>query len=596
MVGHTTQDTGIAEQGQPYFSAFGLTDTGKIREHNEDAFLCLLEHGAFCVADGMGGMRDGALASRTTVACIEQAFTALSVDPSAPPPTFAQRRDTLVTALEEANRRMQPQSSAHKQKRSGATVVALLLDAEAPHNACVVHAGDSRLYRLRGSHLEQMTQDHSAAILFEKLRGRFKNSALQADLQGVVTRGIGLKTTLEYEQTDIELRSQDLLLLCSDGLTNMVKSAAIQRILETGWKQRDPLAQTCDRLIKAANDAGGHDNITVIVIRIGEIPEPVTTETTVTEDVDPDNTAVVTPTNPEIAGPLKWWPWFLDHKPVAISAIAGVVTVFLLLVVSIRSCRPDQDAPHLEKPETLPESSPKTSREALLKELEQVLEEALDTGDWQAAQARIDAGHARGILNADDHSLALHRQIAAWYALWIQATVPSFEPSHEFEELRDRHLRFLQLIDPVIATRLNPVSPDRWPTDRTESAKLYCVTVHRLQRRVAEELSRTFAYYGDLIQRSKQVRADPANMRNETQAQQRKKWIDDAEILWQKLRKHIIALTAIRDFPWAGTRISDYAWTDLLATFRELQAHEAAYYAIETAFIDDSGPLMTEDE
>jgi len=248
--------------------AFGLTDVGRKRKHNEDAYLVDPERGLFVVADGMGGHAAGEVASRITVESMQE-FIASSDDATDSSWPFGQagsRTPTagtrLTTAVEKANEKvMRAVASRPELKGMGTTVVAVLIDGE---RATLVHVGDSRAYLYRDGDLRRLTDDHSwvqeqvnAGILSE-------DEAKSHPLKNVVTRALGGSPHVSVDLIEVPIRPGDRFLLCSDGLTGMVADEEIHEFF-----RKEPVPEPAVRhLIELANERGGVDNITVIVVDV----------------------------------------------------------------------------------------------------------------------------------------------------------------------------------------------------------------------------------------------------------------------------------------------------------------------------------------
>ncbi len=244
--------------------AAGLTDVGVERNHNEDRFVILPEHSVFVVADGMGGHQSGEVASRLATSTISGYF---------------RRGDgvgevgsaRLRAALGEANAKIHARSGggARGHRGMGTTAVAMSY-APAERKVAVAHAGDSRCYRVRGGVLEQMTRDHS--LYAEALAERPDLS--EADLaylpKNVITRALGITPNVEIDVRSEDARVGDVFLLCSDGLHGLVPDEEIIAVL----REEGVLTEACARLVKRANEAGGKDNITVVIVRIEAEDEP----------------------------------------------------------------------------------------------------------------------------------------------------------------------------------------------------------------------------------------------------------------------------------------------------------------------------------
>lgn len=238
------------------------SDTGKKRRNNEDAALSLPERGVFCVADGMGGAEEGEVASRAVVDAMNNAFdgTANSFNAA----TALEKAKSVRKAVNEASCRIKKRADARGVQGTGTTVVVLALDDGFPVRALILHAGDSRAYIFRDSRLRRLTHDHSIA---EALRVRDRDE-LPPMFRGIITRAVGIDYTVDLEETPADVAAGDLFMLCSDGLTGMLSDKALENILRQ--RATGSLEEAAGMLIDEANRAGGADNISVILVRIGE--------------------------------------------------------------------------------------------------------------------------------------------------------------------------------------------------------------------------------------------------------------------------------------------------------------------------------------
>ncbi len=249
-------------------TAFGLTDVGRKRKHNEDAYLLDVERGLFVVADGMGGHVAGEVASRLTVESIQEFISGTEDDHDNTWPfgynnRYSVEGNRLSTAVERANEKvMRAVVNRPELKGMGTTVVAALFDEQ---RATLVHVGDSRAYLLRGGELRRLTDDHSwvqeqvnAGILSEE-------EAKTHPLKNVVTRALGGGAHVAVDLMEIPTGRGDRFLLCSDGLTGMVADEVIADLLRSD----KPLEVIVTTLITLANEAGGVDNITAIMVEVG---------------------------------------------------------------------------------------------------------------------------------------------------------------------------------------------------------------------------------------------------------------------------------------------------------------------------------------
>lgn len=248
-------------------NAYGLTDVGRKRKHNEDAYLLDAERGLFVVADGMGGHAAGEVASRLTVESIQEFIAGTEDDHDNTWPFGYNNRysvdgNRLSTAVERANEKvMRAVVNRPELKGMGTTVVAALFDEK---RATLVHVGDSRAYLLREAELRRLTDDHSwvqeqvnAGILSE-------DEARSHPLKNVVTRALGGGAHVAVDLIEIPVGGGDRFLLCSDGLTGMVSDEEITSALASSRS----LEEIVHGLIDLANDRGGVDNITAIVVEV----------------------------------------------------------------------------------------------------------------------------------------------------------------------------------------------------------------------------------------------------------------------------------------------------------------------------------------
>ena len=262
-----------------------LSDVGFRRRNNQDSFAVMLSPDAetfqirghlFIVADGMGGHAVGELASKIAVDTIPHTY-------------FKNRTDDMPTALNaaivEANAAVHEKGSQNIDfNRMGTTCVTLALG---PKGAVAGHVGDSRLYRVRRDQIDQLTFDHS--LEWELIRhGRIKaNDQLLPEIKHVITRSVGPEPEVEPEvEGPFPIWQGDIFLLCSDGLTGLVKDAEIGAIVK-----HLPPTEACRLLVNLANQRGGTDNITVIIAQVGPLPEgiPPASDEIPVHDPQPDH-------------------------------------------------------------------------------------------------------------------------------------------------------------------------------------------------------------------------------------------------------------------------------------------------------------------
>ena len=242
----------------------GLSDPGRVRRCNEDSFLILGDEAIFAVADGVGGLDAGDVASRTALealsALCRPAFSRAG-EVTASPAGGAKDAD-LGKVIDAVNVRVFERKTALG--NTMATTLALVRLSK--DTAWIAHVGDSRAYLWREGLLRRLTNDHSLAMeMYEK--GVLSEAEMQRyPRRHVITRAIGAEATVEGEVQRLDIAPSDLLLLCTDGLSSMLVDQVICDILRDSAEET--LARTATRLVHAANAAGGHDNITLILIKI----------------------------------------------------------------------------------------------------------------------------------------------------------------------------------------------------------------------------------------------------------------------------------------------------------------------------------------
>ena len=252
-----------------YLTSAELTDTGRQRSHNEDAVLRLPEYGVFCVADGLGGAFGGEIASRIAVDSIRDSL--VPAPAGAEPSSLTDRISAMVAALDHAGGLIRREAEQAGASHCATTVVVALFSSRDPSKAAVLHAGDSRAYRFRKGELQQLTRDHSVAAAM----GIEDEDETPAVIRGLVTRAVGVAGRGPLEQTAVDVAGGDLYLLCTDGLTAMLKDAALGAFLQKS--SSGELSSIAARLVHLANKAGGADNISVVLIRADETLPPAAT-------------------------------------------------------------------------------------------------------------------------------------------------------------------------------------------------------------------------------------------------------------------------------------------------------------------------------
>jgi PPM family protein phosphatase len=252
------------------------TETGRSRENNEDSFRLAPELNLFVLCDGMGGQASGEVASHLATDTIVAHCTEAHAAPSAPlvgKPLegFSDAANRLASAIRTANATLLKTAHENPERNGmGATVVAAqFIDSR----MVLAHVGDSRAYRLRSGELEQLTRDHS--FVAEQVRRGImtEQEAERSRLQNVLLRALGAEPEVDVDLSEELALDGDTILLCSDGLTRELSDAKIAAALSEAIDEHDDAQEIADRLVDLANDAGGGDNITAIVIR--RAPKPV---------------------------------------------------------------------------------------------------------------------------------------------------------------------------------------------------------------------------------------------------------------------------------------------------------------------------------
>lgn len=239
----------------------GITDTGRVRQENEDSIALEPEVGLVVLADGMGGHQAGEVASRMAVDVITRHVVE----------TFANARNgdddafetkTVLEAIHLANGAIHELASTKTECAGmGSTVVVTLFYG---NKMCVAHVGDSRLYRFRGGALEQLTLDHSVIQELVSRGLMTMEEARKTIGKNLVTRALGVDAAVKPDISEHPFQDEDIYLLCSDGLNDVVPDGDIEMMLMEYGRNLDAAAQ---RMVDTANDRGGPDNVSVILVR-----------------------------------------------------------------------------------------------------------------------------------------------------------------------------------------------------------------------------------------------------------------------------------------------------------------------------------------
>jgi protein phosphatase len=254
---------------QNKFACVSVSDTGKVREHNEDAIATHIDSGLLVLADGMGGYNAGEVASGIAVKTVMELVTEAVAhgDRNVPEPETGLMRQSIVLrdAVARANKIIHQTAKSQPQcEGMGTTIVACLFF---DNRVSIAHVGDSRLYRLRRNRFEQLTLDHS---LLQELvdRGFYSpEEAARSTNRNYVTRALGVEPGVNVAIQETEAQQGDVYMLCSDGLCDMVEDEDIHLTISTFSASLDTMGQ---QLVQLSNDNGGKDNISVILAQVLE--------------------------------------------------------------------------------------------------------------------------------------------------------------------------------------------------------------------------------------------------------------------------------------------------------------------------------------
>jgi PPM family protein phosphatase len=247
----------------------GETNVGMKRAANEDNYAVLKEENLFIVCDGMGGHASGEVASQMAVETIRSFFKETREDPEMTWPYKMDRsrryeENRLITSIKLANLRIHETSKREsKYAGMGTTVVSTFFVEEGVYLA---HVGDSRIYRIREGQIEQVTEDHSLLNDYIKMKKLTPEEIEAFPHKNVIVRALGMKESVKVDVFFDTPHPGDTYLLCSDGLTGELTDPQMAEIFQANQKN---LEKACHALIEAANANGGHDNVSVVLVRAG---------------------------------------------------------------------------------------------------------------------------------------------------------------------------------------------------------------------------------------------------------------------------------------------------------------------------------------
>ena len=248
-------------------SAAGLTDVGLQRDHNEDCFVIVGEQNLFIVADGMGGHQAGDVASKIATESVAKFFELSASDDATWPfeidPNLSDEENRLGTAIRVANRAIFQQSLQRQECRGmGTTIVGALFSPDS-NKMYMGHVGDSRGYRIRAGVIEQLTRDHSLVNDYKQAMPELSPEEADELPKNVITRALGMQPQVVVDILAVDLLPGDLFLLCSDGLSGMLEDDEMLAVVnESGG-----LDEAARALVTRANENGGEDNVTVVLVR-----------------------------------------------------------------------------------------------------------------------------------------------------------------------------------------------------------------------------------------------------------------------------------------------------------------------------------------
>lgn len=251
--------------------AAGLTDVGLQRDHNEDSFALVPSHDLYVVADGMGGHQAGDVASKIATESIQEFFESVAAEevtwPFSFDPSLSEEENRLVTGVRLANRQIVELGSRSAEHQGMGTTVVASLFSPRRGRLYIAHVGDSRAYRIREGEIEQITKDHSLVNDYIAAMPDMSEEQKSELPKNVITRALGMQEQVAVDVGSFEAQAGDLYLLCSDGLSGMVDDDELCDLALSS----DDLEETCRRLVNTANEHGGEDNITVVLVRMEKV-------------------------------------------------------------------------------------------------------------------------------------------------------------------------------------------------------------------------------------------------------------------------------------------------------------------------------------
>ncbi len=251
----TIEDDPTGPQALILVSAVGRTDPGRRRKHNEDAYLVMEDQGVFAIADGMGGYAAGEVASQLAVDVISESFRTRTFTGD-PDPGLPVRGDELVRAIQMANECILTQARANEAQSGMGTTIVSCRFSPGKQRVYIAHVGDSRAYRIRNDEILQLTEDHTLGAV-----------GITGPAASKLSRAVGIQDLVEVDLRIDAPQVGDYFLLCSDGLSKMVPEPMIRDVI---LENMADLNLVVEKLVERANERGGRDNVSVILISVRE--------------------------------------------------------------------------------------------------------------------------------------------------------------------------------------------------------------------------------------------------------------------------------------------------------------------------------------
>ena len=244
----------LQQSGHYYFQWDSVSDLGKVRENNEDSLIQAPEIGLLGVCDGLGGHAAGEVASAIASATMVERLAEGCTSP----------KEAMAQGVLRANTKILDEQIANPSLRGmGTTLSALWIVPNDSEEIWIAHIGDSRIYLLRDGEIAQVTEDHSPVFRLHKQGVLTKDQILEHPQKNLLDRSLGIMASLQPDIFQTELREDDIVLICTDGLTDALRDREIRDILVS-----TPFKEACSKLVRVANQRGGFDNITLTILQI----------------------------------------------------------------------------------------------------------------------------------------------------------------------------------------------------------------------------------------------------------------------------------------------------------------------------------------